>query len=160
MALVRLAGDRIVTRLGPVLTVVWALAWRRGASCWPRGARSPLAALIGFALIGLGAANIVPVMFGAAGRLLGASPGISIATVTTLGYAGLLSGPALIGFLAQAGGLPVALAAVAGLLLLTAASARLVRPSREGLHKPSSQRSWDPAPRQLLEDTGFRLSLE
>jgi hypothetical protein len=77
--------------------------------------------------VGLGAANIVPVMFGAAGRLPGASPGMSIATVTTLGYAGLLSGPALIGFLAQASSLSVALAAVAGLLLLTAASAGLAK---------------------------------
>ena len=47
--------------------------------------------------------------------------------MTMLGYAGLLSGPALIGFLAQASSLAAALAAVAGLLLLTAASARWVR---------------------------------
>lgn len=128
MALVRLTGDRIVARLGPVLTV------RLGACVAAAGfllaslVAWPPAALIGFALIGLGAANIVPVMFGAAGRLPGASPGISLATVTMLGYAGLLSGPALIGFIAQASNLPVAFAAVAGLLLLTAAAARLVRP--------------------------------
>ncbi|CAM5565254.1 hypothetical protein [Rhodanobacter lindaniclasticus] len=128
MALVRLAGDRIVTRLGPVLTVRLGACVAAGGFLLAALVAWPPAALIGFALIGLGAANIVPVMFGAAGRLLGASPGISIATVTTLGYAGLLSGPALIGFLAQASSLPVALAAVAGLLLLTAASARLVRP--------------------------------
>jgi MFS family permease len=112
MALGRLTGDRTIARFGPVLASL--LAW-------------PAAALVGFVLVGLGAANIVPVMFGAAGRLPGASPGMSIATVTTLGYAGLLSGPALIGFLAQASSLPVALAAVAGLLLLTAASAGLAK---------------------------------
>lgn len=130
MALVRLVGDRVVMRIGPVLTV------RLGACVAAAGfllatlvAWAP-AALVGFALVGFGAANIVPVMFGAAGRLPGASPEISLATVTMLGYAGLLSGPALIGFLAQASSLPMALAAVAGLLLLTAASARLVAPGR------------------------------
>lgn len=127
MALVRLVGDRVVSRIGPVLTV------RLGAGVAATGfllaafVAWPPAALVGFVLVGLGAANIVPVMFGAAGRLPGASPGVSLATVTMLGYAGLLSGPALIGFLAQASSLPVALAAVAGLLLLTAASARWVR---------------------------------
>lgn len=128
MALGRLTGDWTVARFGPVLTV------RAGACTAAAGfllasmLAWPPAALLGFVLIGLGAANIVPVMFGAAGRLPGTSPGMAIATVTTLGYAGLLSGPALIGFLAQASSLPAALAAVAGLLLLTAASARLVRP--------------------------------
>ena len=87
----------------------------------------PPVSLSGFVLIGLGASNIVPVMFSAAGRLPGIPPAISIATVTTLGYAGLLSGPALIGFLARASNLPVALAVVAGMLVLVAASARIVR---------------------------------
>jgi predicted MFS family arabinose efflux permease len=128
MALGRLTGDRAVARFGPVLTV------RLGACTAAVGflvaslLAWPFAALAGFVLVGLGAANIVPVMFGAAGRLPGTSPGVAIATVTALGYAGLLCGPALIGFLAQASSLSVALAAVAGLLLLTAASARLVRP--------------------------------
>ena len=127
MALVRLVGDRVVARIGSVLTV------RLGASLAAAGfllatlVAWPPAALIGFVLVGFGAANIVPVMFGAVGRLPGASPEISLATVTMLGYAGLLSGPALIGFLAQASNLAAALAAVAGLLLLTAASARWVR---------------------------------
>jgi hypothetical protein len=67
------------------------------------------------------------VMFSAAGRLPGNPPAISIAAVTMLGYAGLLSGPALIGFMAHASNLPVALAVVAGLLLLVAGSAWIVR---------------------------------
>lgn len=132
MAVGRLAGDWTVARFGPVLTVrlgaCTAAAGFLLASMLASMLAWPPAALVGFVLVGLGAANIVPVMFGAAGRLPGTSPGIAIATVTTLGYAGLLSGPALIGFLAQASSLSVALAAVAGLLSVTAASARLVRP--------------------------------
>jgi MFS family permease len=127
MAAGRLAGDRVVGRLGPVRAV------RVGASTAVIGfllaamAPWPAASLLGFVLIGLGASNIVPVMFSAAGRLPGNPPAISIAAVTMLGYAGLLSGPALIGFMAHASNLPVALAVVAGLLLLVASSARIVR---------------------------------
>jgi predicted MFS family arabinose efflux permease len=127
MALVRLVGDRVVARIGPVLTVRLGAALAAAGFLLATLVTWPPAALLGFVLVGFGAANIVPVMFGAAGRLPGTSPEISLATVTMLGYAGLLSGPALIGFLAQASSLAAALAAVAGLLLLTAASARWVR---------------------------------
>jgi predicted MFS family arabinose efflux permease len=128
MALGRLTGDWTVTRFGPVATVRLGACTAAAGFLLASLLAWPFAALAGFVLVGLGAANIVPVMFGAAGRLPGTSPSMAIATVTALGYAGLLAGPALIGFLAQASSLAVALAAVAGLLLLTAASARLVRP--------------------------------
>ena len=127
MAIGRLTGDRLVARLGPVWTV------RAGAALAATGfliaALLPwaAAALLGFVLVGLGAANVVPVMFSAAGRLPASAPAVSIAAVTTLGYAGLLLGPALIGFVAHATSLPTALAGVAALLLLVAASARVVR---------------------------------
>ena len=127
MALGRLTGDRLIARFGPV----WAV--RTGAALAVAGflvvafAPGALAALGGFVLIGLGASNIVPVMFSAAGRLPGTPPAIAIATATTLGYAGLLSGPALIGFVAHASSLPVAFAAVAGLLVLVGLSARIVQ---------------------------------
>jgi predicted MFS family arabinose efflux permease len=127
MALGRLTGDRLVQRIGTVWTV------RAGAALAATGfalvACVPWApaSLLGFVLIGLGASNIVPVMFSAAGRLPGTSPAVALATVTMLGYVGLLSGPALIGFLSKISSLPTAMAAVAGLLLLVSASARIVR---------------------------------
>ena len=127
MAIGRLTGDRLVARLGPVWTV------RAGAALAAIGFLTAAllpweaTALLGFVLVGLGAANVVPVMFSAAGRLPASAPAVSIAAVTTLGYAGLLLGPALIGFVAHATTLPAALACVAALLLLVAASARVVR---------------------------------
>ncbi len=127
MALGRLTGDRLVQRIG----TVWAV--RAGAALAATGfalvAGVPWApvSLLGFVLIGLGASNIVPVMFSAAGRLPGTSPAVALATVTMLGYVGLLSGPALIGFLSKVSSLPAAMGAVAGLLLLVSASARIVR---------------------------------
>ncbi|WP_284343695.1 MFS transporter [Dyella mobilis] len=127
MAMGRFSGDRLIARRGPA----WAV--RVGAGLAVAGflllACIPLtlAALSGFVLIGLGASNIVPVMFSAAGRLAGTPPAVAIATATTLGYVGLLSGPALIGFVARASSLPAAFVAVAGLLVLVGLSARVVR---------------------------------
>ncbi|QNK03633.1 MFS transporter [Dyella telluris] len=127
MALGRLTGDRFVGRYGPE----WAV--RIGAALAVAGfllvacVADATTSLAGFVLIGLGASNIVPVMFSAAGRLPGTPPAIAIATATTLGYAGLLSGPALIGFVAHASSLPMAFAGVAGLLVLVGLSARIVK---------------------------------
>jgi hypothetical protein len=80
-------------------------------------------ALLGFALVGLGAANIVPVLFSAAGRQTSMPASLAIAAVTTLGYAGILVGPAAIGVVAQQIGLPAALLAISAALVLVAALA-------------------------------------
>jgi MFS family permease len=80
--------------------------------------------LIGFALTGLGLANIFPVAIGRAGALGGSN---GVATASTLGYAGFLLGPPAIGFLTDAVGLPTALTTVALLALLSAVIALVVR---------------------------------
>jgi len=46
--------------------------------------------------------------------------------MTTIGYAGILAGPALVGFISQLSSLSVAFSAIAALLLVVAASARLI----------------------------------
>lgn len=86
--------------------------------------------LLCLGLVGLGASNIVPVLFSAAGRMPGASPGIAIATVTTLGYVGMLTGPVAIGFLAHATSLPLALGAIAVPLVVVAACAAIAHRGR------------------------------
>ena len=74
-------------------------------------------------IVGIGAANIVPILFTAAGRVPGVPPGIGLATVTTIGYAGLLVGPALIGFVADATSLQFAFVLVAAMFAAIAVSA-------------------------------------
>lgn len=127
MAVGRLLGDRITAALGPVSIVrLGSLIAAAGfflATALPWG---PVA-LLGFAMVGIGASNIVPVLFSAAGRLPRTSPGIAIATVTSLGYAGMLAGPAVIGFVAKASTLSVALAGVAGLLIVVSLCASIAR---------------------------------
>ena len=76
--------------------------------------------LAGFLLVGIGAANVVPVLFSAAGKADKNAPELGLAAVTTMGYAGQLAGPALIGFVAHSTPLPVALGLMAGPMLLVA----------------------------------------
>jgi predicted MFS family arabinose efflux permease len=127
MASGRLIGDRMIQRLGPVRMVRFGAALAAAGFAVVAIVPWATASLIGFVLIGLGASNIVPVMFSAAGRLPGASPAMSLAAVTVLGYAGLLIGPALIGFISNASSLAWAMVFLAGLLVVVMASSRIVR---------------------------------
>ena len=72
---------------------------------------APLA-FIGFALVGAGLALVAPVLFSAATRVPGVSRAAAIASVTSIGYAGFMIGPPLIGGLAHASSLSVALTVV------------------------------------------------
>jgi len=76
----------------------------------------PWVALIGFAATGAGLANIIPLLFGAAGNFPGISTGAGIAGVATIGYLGFLVGPPLIGMVAEKTSLRVALVLVALLI--------------------------------------------
>ncbi len=127
MAVGRLAGDRLVGRHGPAWAVRLGAALAAAGFVVVASVSSAMVALAGFVLIGLGASNVVPVLFSAAGRLPGTPPAIAIATATTLGYLGLLIGPALIGFVAHASSLPVAFGGVAVLLVLVGLSAKVVQ---------------------------------
>jgi hypothetical protein len=73
-------------------------------------------AMAGFFCIGLGASNLVPVLFRRAGAQTVMPAGLAIAAISTTGYAGVLLGPAAIGFVSQLVGLPVAFALLAALL--------------------------------------------
>ncbi len=88
-------------------------------------------ALLGFALVGIGLANVVPVLFSAAAQVPGVSAAQGIASVASMGYLGFMVGPPVIGFLAHASSLTAALYLVVGLAALLALGApramRLVR---------------------------------
>ena len=127
MTIGRLTGDRIVQRFGGANIILFgglcaaagfALATLVGS--WP-------VALIGYGLVGAGCSNIVPVLFTAAGRQTAMPESVAVPAITTLGYAGILIGPAAIGFVAHASSLPVAFMIVAALLVGVAASGRLLR---------------------------------
>jgi hypothetical protein len=124
MAFGRLTGDRAAGRFGvvPLLRIsglVAALGW--GVAIVFSG---PVAVL-GFALVGLGASNIVPLLFGAAARVPGVPTNVSLPLITALGYGGMLCGPALIGIAASATSLSIALSGIGMLPLVVVAAARV-----------------------------------
>ncbi len=81
--------------------------------------------LAGFVTLGVGLAAVVPTAFGAAGRIPGVQPGAGIAVVSAAGWAGFVCGPPLIGQLASATSLPVALGLLPLLTGFIAVAARL-----------------------------------
>jgi MFS family permease len=123
----RLTGDRVVGRLGGrrvimagALCAAAGLALATLVSAWE-------AAILGYALVGIGCSNIVPVLYTAVGRQTVMPEHAAVPAITTMGYAGILVGPAAIGFLAHVSSLSVALLAVAALLLAVAQSGRFLR---------------------------------
>jgi len=124
MTLGRLTGDRIVQALGAFRVVVCGALVAAAGFTLAILSTSPMAGLAGFALVGAGAANVVPVMFSAAGRQRDMPTHLAVAAVTTMGYAGVLLGPAALGFVAKATSLPMAFGLLVALLLCVAGAAR------------------------------------
>ncbi len=83
-------------------------------------------ALVGLALLGLGLANVIPLLFVAASRVDGVSAASGIALVSSLGWVGVVIGPPLVGGVAQASSLAWALWLVVLSSLALAAAARRV----------------------------------
>ncbi|MFF0398855.1 MFS transporter [Streptomyces sp. NPDC005248] len=106
----RLTGTALLERLGQTRTLVAGGA--TGSAGMLLGSLAPATwlALLGFAVAGLGLANIFPVAVGRAGELAGPS---GVAVASTIGYGGMLLGPPAIGFLADWFSLPLALTTVA-----------------------------------------------
>ncbi len=107
MVLIRLLGDRLVTRFGRRAVV------RFGGACAAVGYASVSvvdglpALLVGWALVGFGVGMIAPQVYAVAGHIGG---GRVLAVVVTFGYAAFLTGPAVIGFLVDHVGLHHAMA--------------------------------------------------
>ncbi|MFI6206193.1 MFS transporter [Streptomyces sp. NPDC051041] len=118
MTLGRLSGTVLLERLGRTRTVVAGGATAAAGMLLGALAPSLWAALLGFAVAGLGLANLFPVAVERAGSLAGPS---GVATASTLGYGGMLLGPPAIGFMADWFSLPAALTSVAVLAAVAAA---------------------------------------
>ena len=120
MALSRFISDKIIGRVGMPnmfilsggLVVVGILMAVIFPFFWP--------AMIGFCLVGFGAAAIVPMTFLLAGKSKKYPPGLAISVITTYSIVGMLLGPPIIGYLSQALNLRIAfiLFGLAGLLII------------------------------------------
>ncbi|PWC36642.1 MFS transporter [Azospirillum sp. TSO35-2] len=135
MAVGRFGGDRLRHRFGGAtlmrgggLLATAGLGLVLAAGLLAGG--SPLLAIVGFGLTGIGLSNIVPVLFSTAGAVESGHPDHAVAAVSTMGYAGVLAGPPLVGFIAQATSLATAFALIALLALFVAAAAARAVPRR------------------------------
>lgn len=116
----RLTGDYIVTQYGALKVVIlgtgiaaigflivinsYALPW----------------VLTGYLFIGLGCANIVPVMFSQIGKQKSMPQMVAVPAVTSVGYLGILAGPAIIGYIAYHSSIAYGFIFVTGLVVIAA----------------------------------------
>ena len=126
MAAMRFCGDAVRNRVGavPLLRASGLLS----AAGLTLAALAPSTLLVsaGFALTGIGLANIVPILFSAAGRHGGTNPGAAIAAVSFIGYGGMLIAPSVIGVTAEQIGFPAIFIGLSILLLAVSALAPVV----------------------------------
>ncbi len=123
MAATRFMGDALRWRVTPKVLLRASALLAAAAMTLVLMADSPWLALLGFAGVGIGFANVVPLLFSAAARVPGAAPARSIAAVSGVAYLGFMAGPPVIGFLAQISSLTTALYVVVAFALALAASA-------------------------------------
>jgi MFS family permease len=126
MTVGRLSGDRLVALAGDRATLFWGSLLAMAGFLLAVSAPIAALALVGFLLIGAGCSNIVPVLFRGAGAQKVMPMGMAVAAISTTGYAGVLVGPAAIGFLAQMTNLRVAVGLLAALISLVAFTSGLV----------------------------------
>ena len=123
----RLTGDTIVKRLGARRVIVVGGRFAAAGMALATLAPSWEVSLLGYALVGMGCSNIVPVLYTAVGKQTVMPEHIAVPAITTLGYAGILAGPAAIGFIAHASSLSMAFLLIAAMLVAVAISGRILR---------------------------------
>jgi MFS family permease len=138
----RLLADRVSRRFGSAAVLRYGAA--AGAAGVTVVALSPWIwmALAGWALFGLGLSGCVPQLFSAAGHADSAAAGTNVSRVAGLGYLGMLTGPAVIGWLTRLVALNYTFLFPALLLVIAAATA--------GILRSGTERDPEPGPRAAL----------
>jgi MFS family permease len=138
LALGRLAGDRLIDRLGRLRVVQAGGVVAAAGSLVVVVAPTAVIALVGWATLGAGLAAVAPAVLGATPSASELPPPLAIAAVTTLGYLGSFTGPPLVGAIAELTGLSAALALlVAAALVPVVLARRALSPRPAGGHQPS-----------------------
>jgi MFS family permease len=118
MTLGRLFGDSTRTTLGDTKLIIAGGAISTAGLALALLFPQPYVAITGFFFVGLGLSTIVPIAYSIAGNAKGLPQGVGLAMVTTVGYAGFLVGPPIIGLIADGTNLRFGLVVVLGLLVL------------------------------------------
>ena len=121
MLMMRFLGDRVVQRIGALPVAVGGALLAFGGILLVMLAPADVLLYVGFFAIGIGSANIVPVFFSLMGRQNVMPVSAAVSAVSTMGYLGILAGPAAIGFVSSLTTLQTAFAMLAALSMLQAA---------------------------------------
>lgn len=121
MLTMRFLGDRVVQRIGALMVAVGGALLAFGGILLVMFAPVDALLYVGFFAIGIGSANIVPVFFSLMGRQNVMPVSAAVSAVSTMGYLGILAGPAAIGFVSSLTTLQTAFAMLAALSILQAA---------------------------------------
>lgn len=120
MLTMRFLGDRVVQRIGALSVAVGGALLAFGGILLVMFAPVDALFYVGFFAIGIGSANIVPVFFSLMGRQNVMPVSAAVSAVSTMGYLGILAGPAAIGFVSSLTTLQTAFAMLAALSILQA----------------------------------------
>jgi MFS family permease len=123
MAVMRFAGDSVRARVSERTMLLVGPAIAAVAMAIVLVAARPWVAMLGYALIGIGLATVVPILYNAATRIPGVSRAAAIASVSSIGYMGFMIGPPIVGSIAHATSLTVAMGTmvVAAMILMLGA---------------------------------------
>jgi len=112
MATGRFAGDRVIAAIGRKKTLQYSgilvLTGLMIAVLFPY----LITATLGFFIVGLGVSSVIPTIYSTAARSAKTSPGMALAGVSSIGFLGFLTGPPVIGYIAQLSSLRVSFAVI------------------------------------------------
>lgn len=124
MAAGRFVADAFTNRFGRIKTLQLSGLLTTAGLTLAVALPSLVTAALGFMLVGLGVSSVVPLVYSAAGRSRTMPAGVALAAVSTVGFAGFLLGPPVIGLVAGLSSLRVSFALIAVMGLAVAALAR------------------------------------
>lgn len=126
MTIGRLLGDRMRTAFGDLPLLVGSASLATAGFLVGLLVPSALFALLGFLLVGAGVSNIAPILFTLTGRTRRMPANLAVASVPTVGYLGIIAGPAAIGLIAHATSLQAAFFVLCGAMVVIALSSRAI----------------------------------
>ena len=124
MAAARFGGDALRARFAPAALLRASALLAAASMTLVLLTDQPWLALMGFAGVGLGFANVVPILFAASAQVPGVEPSRGIAAVSAAAYVGFMAGPPVIGLIARVSSLTAALYLVVAFAIALAASSR------------------------------------
>ncbi len=120
MTIFRLCGDKIVDRLGRRIVVAGGALLITVGFITVVSVNNSIASAVGFAMVGCGAANVVPQLVSFAAHIKGMAVHNIISLINALGYSGILIGPVIIGFVGKNYGLHMSFIGIAFFTLIVA----------------------------------------